>query len=270
MKTHVMYHSNCYDGFGSAYAAWKHFGDKADYFPVSYGELPPQLLGKGSTPNEIIIVDFSYNEKTLIKLHEKFNCEITILDHHKTAQAMLEPLADKYYWLHVNFDMNRSGALMTWEHYHKGQVPELIKHISDRDLWTFKLEGTKEVHMALVSYPMEFGLWDLFDVEELKKEGKVLNRLYVNLVKNICSKAFETEIDDSIVPVVNTSIAWSEVGACLLSMYPQAPFVASFTVFEDNVMWSLRSRKDFDVSEVAKRFGGGGHAQAAGFKTPKF
>ena len=34
-------------------------------------------------------------------------------------------------------------------------------------------------------------------------------------------------------------------------------------------MWqySLRSRSDFDVSEIAKKFGGGGHAKAAGFAT---
>lgn len=31
----------------------------------------------------------------------------------------------------------------------------------------------------------------------------------------------------------------------------------------------LRSRGDFDVSALAKAFGGGGHAKAAGFTVPK-
>lgn len=33
------------------------------------------------------------------------------------------------------------------------------------------------------------------------------------------------------------------------------------------IQWSLRSRGDFDVSEVAKQYGGGGHRPAAGFQT---
>jgi nanoRNase/pAp phosphatase (c-di-AMP/oligoRNAs hydrolase) len=34
-------------------------------------------------------------------------------------------------------------------------------------------------------------------------------------------------------------------------------------------MVSLRSKGDFDVSAIAKRFGGGGHKNAAGFNIPK-
>jgi nanoRNase/pAp phosphatase (c-di-AMP/oligoRNAs hydrolase) len=33
--------------------------------------------------------------------------------------------------------------------------------------------------------------------------------------------------------------------------------------------FSLRSLGDFDVSEIAKEFGGGGHKNAAGFKVPR-
>jgi nanoRNase/pAp phosphatase (c-di-AMP/oligoRNAs hydrolase) len=33
--------------------------------------------------------------------------------------------------------------------------------------------------------------------------------------------------------------------------------------------FSLRSVGDFDVSEIAKSFGGGGHKNAAGFKVPR-
>ena len=32
--------------------------------------------------------------------------------------------------------------------------------------------------------------------------------------------------------------------------------------------YSLRSKGDFDVSELAKRHGGGGHKNAAGFQSP--
>jgi len=29
----IIYHADCPDGFGAAYAAWKKFGDKASYLP---------------------------------------------------------------------------------------------------------------------------------------------------------------------------------------------------------------------------------------------
>ena len=45
MKTLVLYHANCPDGFGAALAAWKHFGNEAEYVPVQYGKEPPDVSG---------------------------------------------------------------------------------------------------------------------------------------------------------------------------------------------------------------------------------
>ena len=33
----IIYHSDCYDGFSAAWAAWKKFGSKAEYLPVKHG-----------------------------------------------------------------------------------------------------------------------------------------------------------------------------------------------------------------------------------------
>lgn len=260
---YVLYHGNCYDGFGAAYAAWKALGDSALYIPVSYGAPVPEL------PNaeHVYILDFSYPWQNLEGIAE--HIPLTMLDHHKTAKEMLED------WHHHNatvvLDMTKSGAMLAWEHFHPGiPAPALIQHISDRDLWEFKLEGTKAVHKALVSLPMDFRVWDALDVEDLKRDGALLERMHDQLVKNVCEKAWKADIDGHKVPVVNTSIAWSEVGDYLAKENPDAPFVASFTVMKNSIMWSLRSRGDFDVSAVAKKFGGGGHKNAAGFKAARY
>lgn len=273
MKHCILYHSSCYDGFGAAFAAWKEFKEGAIYLPCSYGFDPPEEVFQGKN-DTIFILDFSFDEKTLLELKNVCN-RVVLIDHHKTAQEKLEPLKGKYDWLDIHFDMNKSGALMAWEYFQsdiKGRVPynELIAHISDRDLWKFEMEGTEEVHKALVSYPMDFKLWDNFNVEELKKEGTVLKRMYDQLISGICDKMFIGTIAGYEVPMVNTTIAWSEVGNELCKRYFAYKFAASFTVFEDQVMWSLRSIGDFDVSEIAKKFGGGGHKNAAGFKTPRY
>ena len=58
----------------------------------------------------------------------------------------------------------------------------------------------------------------------------------------------------------------SEMRSVLLDRHPDCVFAAGYFQRAD-VRWqfSLRSRSDFDVSSVAKRYGGGGHAGAAGF-----
>lgn len=273
---YVLYHSNCYDGFGAAYAAWKSLGDSAKYIPVSYGYPPPEM----PDASHIYIVDFSYPADILLKLVNKL-CPVTVIDHHKTAEEGLREVIGAHSHLHTIFDMYKSGALLTWEYFHRYPAeapsdeglpvpaPMLIQHISDRDLWTFKLPGTAKIHKALVSLPMDFETWDKLDVEKLKVEGEICERLYSRLVEKICDAAFEGTLDGHKVPMVNTSMAWSEVGHELLQRNPHSQFAASFTVFGDQTMWSLRSRPGFDCSIVAKKFGGGGHKNAAGFKAPK-
>ena len=212
----------------------------------------------------VYILDFSYDPETLVEISK--DCMVVVLDHHKTAQEKLTPLIGKHDNLHIEFDMERSGALMAWEYFHDEPVPDLIRHISDRDLWQFKLTGTSQVHKALVSYPMDFNLWDSLDIEQLKLEGATCERMYSSLVNNIVASSWVSKIAGKKCAVVNTSIAWSEVGEALLEKHQNVEFAASFTVFNGQVMWSLRSRDEFDVSEVAKQFGGGGHKNAAGFK----
>lgn len=268
---YVLYHGNCYDGFGAAFAAWKKFGDRAEYIPVSYGYLPPAMPGA----TEIYIIDFSYPGKILSGLADK--CKVVVLDHHKTAEADLKDL--RHPNMQIEFNMKKSGAMLAWDYFHGIDKNldhissyTLIRYIQDRDLWLFELPECREVHAALVSYPMDFELWDRFDIFGLRAEGRILLRQYNQLVDNICKKAFLTYVGNYKVPVVNTSIAWSEVGERLGEIYPNSLFVASFTEFEDQTMWSLRPSKNFkhfDVSDVAKLFGGGGHRSAAGFKTQR-
>ncbi len=264
---YVLYHSNCYDGFGAAFAAWKKFGDFAKYIPVSYGQPPPDMPGAV----QVFIVDFSYPKQTLLDLVNA-GLVVTVLDHHKTAQEDLECMVGQNPKLQIVFDMNRSGAMITWEYFHAGfavEPPRLIQHISDRDLWQFKIPGSKEVHAALVSTPFDFDVWDKLDVDKLIVEGAACLKFQTQLVDNIVQKAWMSRIDEYSVPTVNTASSWSEVGEALLERYPSAPFAASFTIMKSSVMWSLRSRGEFDVSAVAKKFGGGGHKNAAGFKAAK-
>lgn len=64
-KNYVLYHANCFDGSGAAYAAWAALGDKdTSYIPVQYGEAPPEM----ESGSNIYIVDFSYPKDVLTGL----------------------------------------------------------------------------------------------------------------------------------------------------------------------------------------------------------
>jgi len=82
----MLYHANCADGFGAAWAAWIKWGDAVDYRPVSYGQEPPtDLSGK-----HVLIGDFSYKRDALAVLAET-TASLVILDHHKSAVDELQP-----------------------------------------------------------------------------------------------------------------------------------------------------------------------------------
>lgn len=262
---YVLYHSNCLDGFGSALSAWKKLKHKANYIPVSHGHGIPDI---GTDAKTIYIVDFCFSPSELDVLANLCD-KVVILDHHKTALENLTNYSNPK--VEVTFDMTKSGALLTWEHFHKEEAPELIKWISDRDLWKFEYKESELAHKALCSYPMDFSIWDNFlkNPKTLISEGEVCTRLYNQLVDNIVKSSWITQLAGHTIPVVNTTIAWSEVGQALLKKYPDAEFAASFTVYGEETMWSLRSKTHFDVSAIARLFDGGGHKNAAGFKIKK-
>jgi oligoribonuclease NrnB/cAMP/cGMP phosphodiesterase (DHH superfamily) len=105
-------------------------------------------------------------------------------------------------------------------------------------------------------------------VIDLIEEGMSIQRYYRTLVEQAKKHAFTRDIGGHRVPVVNASMFMSSEVAGELA--EGNPFAAVYAETEKGVIWSLRSREGgVDVSEVAKRFGGGGHKHAAGFTVPR-
>lgn len=266
MKAHVIYHGNCYDGFGAAWAAWKHFGDNATYSPALYGQAP-------KVPDEVTqlyLLDFSYPEKIMVELTEKY--DVTILDHHKTAIEDLNDLFEiEPRRVEGCLDDTHSGAILAWNWFHPDlPPPRFLDYIEDRDLWKYELEGSREFSAALRSYDMDFQLWDNLErlVLPLIQDGKAILRAQDKQVEIMAKQAVVRDIAGYRVPVVNTTVYFSEVGSLLLEWYHDAPFAAYYFDRADGIrQWGLRSRETFDCSVVAKEFGGGGHPQASGFTT---
>jgi nanoRNase/pAp phosphatase (c-di-AMP/oligoRNAs hydrolase) len=255
----VFYHAECSDGFGAAWAAWKRLGDDASYIPMEYGTAPPSLPRNA----HVYILDFTFPRDVTEDMHD--HCEeLVVMDHHGTTAEELEGLP------YLLFDDKKSGAVLAWEYFHPGaRIPELLLYIMDRDLWQFRLPKSREVFAALASYPADFQVWDHLEPSDLAREGEPILRYQREIVSTVCNRARLVTISGHRVPVVNTAILASDVGQELLKRFPDSPFSASYFDRPDaQRQWSLRSRPDFDVSTIAKKFGNGGHPQAAGFETP--
>lgn len=276
MKTYVLYHDNCNDGFGAAWASWLTLGDEdVTYVPVQYGRPLPEIRD-GST---VYIVDFSYDRETLIALSQRSK-RVTVLDHHRTAKEALTGLDGTNNNLSITFDMAKSGAVLAWEHFHPGEpLPLLLAYVQDRDLWTWKLPSSREFSAALSLEAREFGRWSDLETSlsddslycdaltRFTAKGTVILEYQAGLVAGLAAKAHLARVGGHEVPAVNSPLFQSELGEELCKMHPDSPFAAVyFKLNPAEEVWSLRSRGGFDVSAVARQLGGGGHPAAAGFK----
>lgn len=260
MNKICIYHGNCADGFGAAWVVRRALRVGIDFHAGIYGQDVPDVTGR-----HVIMVDFSYKRPALLEMAAKAE-SILILDHHKTAQADLVDLPVN---VKTVFDMTRSGAMITWDFFFPGRVPpKLIEHIQDRDLWLFKLDGTREIQASVFSYPYDFDIWDkLMDMnpDDLRVEGSAIERKHHKDIGELVGVTKRRmKICGHDVPVANLPYTLSSDAGHLMGK--GEPFAACYYDTPMGRCFSLRSAPDgVDVSEVAKQFGGGGHKHAAGF-----
>ncbi len=268
----IIYHANCPDGFGAAVAAWLFFKQQPGYnkkhlkfHKGKHGTAPPDC-----SDHIVYILDFSYKRKDIKKLCQRAH-KVILIDHHISAYKELNDL-QKTPNLSLHFDMQQSGAVLSWKYFHTSPVPKLLKHIQDNDLWQFKLNNTRTIISALMSHPLKRKQWaawltDKQALKHLHTEGLILERQKKKQIKQYKQAAFMGNIAGYTVPIVN---APSSIGSDLLNQLSAGyPFAAAYEDKPDRRTWQLRSGGDkaIDVSEIATLFGGGGHQRASGFST---
>ncbi len=268
----VIYHGNCADGFSAAWCFWRKYGAGADYVAGVYQQDPPDVAGR-----DVYLVDFSYKRAVVEQMLAAAN-RVTLIDHHKTAMDDLLALrsldyGDRFGWF---CDLNRSGATLAWDYLFPGEDrPLLLGHVEDRDLWRFKLAGTREIQAFVFSHEYSFDLWDKLmsadQVELLKMTaaGAAIERKHHKDVAElvaVCKRRMVIGAYD--VPVA--SLPYTLVSDAAHLMAQGEPFAACYWDTAEGRVFGLRATDDgVDVSDVAKQYGGGGHAKAAGFKVPR-
>ena len=266
--TVVLYHGACPDGFGGAYAAWKKFGDRAEYIPVDHGDAPPE----GLEGRDVFLVDFCYQTPEHMEMLKAAAKRLVVLDHHKSTKAFVENISEHVY------DEQRSGATIAWAYFHPDTpLPRLMQYLEDGDLYRFDLPETRDIFSYMLVLPFSFEAWDIFaqELDDDTKRTDVLKKAhaYTEFFESLAASSIERakkvhfEGYDVYFATTHPNITMkSFVGNELYKKLP--PFALVVTAHPTGFGVSIRGNGSVDVSEIATKYGGGGHPGSAGFFIP--
>lgn len=271
----VIYHAGCNDGYGSAFVAYNFLKKtcpetKVEFYPAFYNSSTyPEVKGKN-----VLVCDFSFKKNISEKMIKEAN-KFLILDHHKSAMKDLEQIPA----INKVFDMEHSGAYLTWKFFFGSEpVPKLISYIQDNDIWTKEMKMTHEFSAFINTVPKTFDEYgklmdEKYLVQMIETEGSgMLKQNNTNIMEAVRHSVVKfVEIDGKYYFVVhlNSTCLVSEIGNKVFEKFPNADFSAIYHIddYTNTTQFSLRSMNDrADVSELASKWGGGGHKCASGFK----
>jgi len=229
--------------------------------------------------DETYIVDFSFPLKLFARLVIGVP-NVVWIDHHKSS---IEALADAPIIkdLPGMRDTKRAACILTWEYCFPGkEVPLAVQLVADRDAWIWEFgEDTAAFYYGLSRYKTDpnADIWKAVlghsanvAVGSIKSEGRIVMGAIEQRFRDIRETvSFETIIDGYETLAMNIAIAGSaafgaddwatgglpDVEICCQYYYNGKVFTVS--------MYSPKG--GVDVSELCKKRGGGGHANAAGF-----
>jgi oligoribonuclease NrnB/cAMP/cGMP phosphodiesterase (DHH superfamily) len=267
----VIYHGRyCPDGFAAALAAWLFYEGQAEFLGLDHGDIKsvadlPDLAGRA-----VYILDFSFS-LALMQAIEAQAAKLVMLDHHRSAAEKLDGFACRCGVVH--FDMNKSGARLAWEFFQREQpLPDLVRFVEDRDIWVWQYSESPGFLAALDMEPHTFERWHeiaRFDAQQRAayiERGRAMDEKFSKLCEGIAEGAQALVFNGISGVMVNAPGAFHSVVGDLLSKQGHA-FALMWSIDKTGaVKAGLRSQRNFNCIPLAESLGGGGHAQACGFK----
>lgn len=266
----------CPDGYGSAYVAWKIFGEEAVFMAARHqssrgswlSHIRDLIDGSKLRPQstDLYVLDFAVPRYVFDFLQKTFK-SVTYIDHHESE------LGDVSSFSSVIIDKSKSAALLTWDYFFDDEPPALLKYISDRDTWKKRLPHCDSIHAARGLFKYSFETFDV--LASLDDEtffsvmfplGEVAGVIRAGKVKEEAKKAMVKAWRGYCIYMIEDIDPALASDALNLCCDKHVDFAVGYSDNDDTRTYQLRSVGDFDVSAVARKFGGGGHINAAGFK----
>jgi len=214
----------------------------------------------------VVIVDFSYKPDDMQKIIDNAKSVIWI-DHHVTARDYpyqylpgLRSFEEKGF----------SGCELAWKYFSPKAIPLVVSLVGDYDKWALKLPDSKAFHagMKIEDDDPEAYIWvQLLDskyynyIKEIISNGNIVLKYRDNYCNNLCrSFGYETTLDGIKCYVCNQYMFGS--GGFGKSFY-EYPICIAYIHDGEKFTVSLYS-ETVDVGQIVRKYGGGGHAGAAG------
>ena len=280
------FYHNDLDGILSAFWVDYFMGPNIEFIPMWYGKEFP--LNEVNPREYVFIVDYSIEPDEMKKLLSVTR-NVYWIDHHKTAidkyigfPYEIKGLRDvdyagcalTYYFLSANAQCN---PRITWVNF-ISKEPEFCRLIAAMDIRKFQSDDDKILAqdflkgLYLNEITIESQIWkDLarnkVTTLDVANSGKIIRKYDDNKNKNRCSSlGFECEFEGCKCFAVNDVIYIDYFDSINKEKYDM--FIG-FVFNGETWKYSLRSgfnshNQDLDVSEIALKYGGGGHKHAAG------
>jgi len=266
-STLCLYHDDA-DGRCGAAIVRKALGKDVIFQPMDYGDPVPWDVVE--LVEQVVVTDFSLPKEQMERILA--TTSLIWIDHHKSS---LETLADLE-GVPGKREIGRAACVLTWEVFFPQEtVPRAVVYIGDRDVWRHEFPETKPFGEGLYhedSRPENDQLWGLLledndgYLEELMDRGALLFQARLKSIERLIKRnAYEIEFEGHRTLVVNGKSSGElgeairergyTIGYCYVEAEQNGDLMTFVTLYSDQV----------DVSEIAKKFGGGGHSGAAGF-----
>ncbi|MDB5870118.1 MAG: phosphoesterase [Polaromonas sp.] len=266
----IIYHGRrCPDGFASALAAWLFYEGRAEFLGLDHGDIKsvdelPALAGRA-----VYILDFSFSPEIMQAIDERA-AKLVMLDHHKSAAEKLTGFACRCGVVH--FDMQKSGARLAWEFFHPDvPVPGLVRFIEDRDIWVWQYPESAGFLSALDMEAFDFARWrdiaafDPAQLTEFMARGQAMDEKFRKLAADIAEGAQPIVFNGHSGLMVNVPGVFHSLIGHLLAQ-KSGTFALMWSAAKGGIKVGMRSQPGFDCIPLAESMGGGGHAQACGFR----
>ncbi len=270
MKKTICFHHNDPDGHASGAIVKYALGEAVALVESDYDgtPIPWDLVANAE---QVIVTDFSFPLDDMQRLAE--GREMVWIDHHKSAMEEFAGIADD--WAGIR-DIGEAACVLTWQYFFpERKVPRAIVLIGDRDIWRWAEKdtgafGASLYHQDHHANRAEFWKPLLEDdekvLEKMIAEGAWLREISLKEVDALMeARSYEVAFEGYRTLVINRrgtgdignygrERGYDLVYAYVDSMQAEG-LTTSVTLYSNKV----------DVSVIATRYGGGGHAGAAGF-----
>ncbi len=274
MMDTLCFHHNDADGRASAAIVRRALGDHVLCYEMDYNHVVVPWNAV-EVAGRVVVVDFSLPREQMLRLAD--GRELIWIDHHKSALEELADVADRWPGLRR---LDEAACVLTWRYFFPNQpVPRAVVLIGDRDIWRWAEPDTGAFNEALFhrnTHVDNTELWQrLLDddpalLEELIREGRRLREIRLNQTRRLVERfGFEVQFEGYRTLAINVrgngdlgehirSLGY-DIAYCYMDQMENGKLLTSVTLYAETV----------DVSAIARRFGGGGHAGAAGFSFPR-